>query len=107
MAKKRKKSPTLLFQKMVFHAEPPSLMCVYAVLGGFGRAQLFATLWTVAHQTPLSMGFSRQECWSGLPCPPPRNPPNLGIELASLVSSALAGGFFTTIPKWKALLFLI
>ena len=37
----------------------------------FSRVQLFATLWTVACQTPLSMGFSRQECWSGLPCPPP------------------------------------
>ena len=43
-------------------------MCV---LSHFSRVQLFATLWTVAHQTPLSMGFSRQEYWSGLPGPPP------------------------------------
>ena len=54
-----------------------------------------ATLWTVAHQTPLSMGFSRQEYWSGLPCPPPGDLPNLGIKPASLMSPALADGFFT------------
>ena len=42
--------------------------------------QLFATPWTVAHQAPLSMGFSRQEYWSGLPCPPPGDRPNPGIE---------------------------
>ena len=41
---------------------------------------LFATPWTVAHQAPLSIGFSRQEYWSGLPCPPPRGIPNPGIE---------------------------
>ena len=51
---------------------------------------------TVALQAPLSMGFSRQEYWSALPCPPPREPPDLGIKSASLVSPALAGGFFTT-----------
>ena len=38
------------------------------------------TLWIVAHQAPLSMGFSRQEYWSGLPCPPPGNRPNPGTE---------------------------
>ena len=43
-------------------------------------AQLFATPWTVAHQAPLSMGFSRQEFWSGLPCPPPGDLPNPRIE---------------------------
>ena len=42
------------------------------------------------------MGFSRQECWSGLPCPPPGDLPEPGIELASVTSPALAGGFFTT-----------
>ena len=60
------------------------------------RVRLFATPWTVAHQAPLSMGFSRQEHWSGLPQPPPRDLPHPGIAPASLPSPALAGGFFTT-----------
>ena len=42
-----------------------------------------ATLWTVAHQVPLSMGFSRQEHWSGLPCPPPGDLPSPGTEPAA------------------------
>ena len=66
------------------------------MLSRFSRVQLFVTLWTVARQAPLSMGFSRQEYWSGLSCPPPGDLPNLGIEPASLMSPALAGGFFTT-----------
>ena len=48
------------------------------------------SLWTVARQIPLSMGFSRQEYCSGLPCPPPGDLPDLGIELESLMSPALA-----------------
>ena len=44
---------------------------------------LFATLWTVAHQAPLSMGFSREEYWSRLPCPPPGDLPNPGIKFRS------------------------
>ena len=58
------------------------------------RVWLFATPWTIAGQTPLCMGFSRQEYWSGLPCPPPGDLPNPGI----LASPALAGRFFTTEP---------
>ena len=54
-----------------------------------------ATPWTVAHQAPLSMGFSRQEYRNGLPFPSPGNPPDPGIKP---VSPALAGGFFTTEP---------
>ena len=54
-----------------------------------------ATSWTAAHQAPLSMGFSRQEYWSGLPCPPQGDLPNPRIKLASSASPALAGGFFT------------
>ena len=57
-------------------------------------------LWTVARQAPLSMGFSRQEYWSGLPCPPPGDLPDSGIEPASLMSPALAGRFFTTSATW-------
>ena len=51
---------------------------------------------TVAHLAPLSMGFSRQEYWSGLPCPPPGGLPDPGIKHVPPVSPALAGGFFTT-----------
>ena len=50
------------------------------MLSRFSLVQLFATLWTVACQAPLSMGFSRQEYWSGLSCPPPGDLPNSGIE---------------------------
>ena len=60
-----------------------------------GCIRLFATPWTVARQAPLSIEFSRQECWSGLPFPCPEDLPNPGIELASLTSPALAGGFST------------
>ena len=49
------------------------------------------------------MGFSRQEYWSGLSCPPPGDLPDPGIETASLVSPALAGDFFTTSATWEAL----
>ena len=48
-------------------------------------------------------GFSRQEYWSGMPCPPPGDLPNPGIEPTSLMSPALAGGFFTTSATWEAL----
>ena len=59
------------------------------VLSHFSRVRLFATLWTVACQAPLSMGLSRQEYWSGSPCPPPGGLPNLGIKPTSLKSPAL------------------
>ena len=57
--------------------------------------------WTVACQTPLSMAFSRQEYWSGLPFPPPRDLPDPGIKPASLASPAVAGILFTTEPPGK------
>ena len=60
------------------------------------------TLWIIACQAPLSVGFSRQEYWSGLPCSPPGDLPNAGIEPASLMSLALAGGFFITSTTWEA-----
>ena len=59
------------------------------------------TLWTVAHQVPLSTKFFRQEYWSGLPCPPPGGFPNPGIKPVSPVSPALAGRFSTTEPPKK------
>ena len=55
---------------------------------------------TVARQAPLSMGFSRQECWSGLPGLPPEDLPNPGIEPLSHYVSCIAGGFFNTIATW-------
>ena len=57
-----------------------------AMLSCFSHVWLFVTLWTVALQAPLSMGFSRQEYWSGLPCPPPGDLPNPGIKPASPVA---------------------
>ena len=62
---------------------------------------LFATPWTVAHQSPPSTGFPRQDYWSGLPFPPPGDLPNPGINPVSLASSALAGRFFATEPLGK------
>ena len=69
------------------------------------RVRLFETPWTVACHAPLSMEFSRQEYWSGVPIP--GDLPNPGIQPVSLASPALAGGFFTTSTTWEALPFLI
>ena len=56
----------------------------------------------MACQSPMSMGFSRQGYQSGLPCPPPGDPPDPGIRLTSLMSLAWSGGFFTTSSTWEA-----
>ena len=66
------------------------------------HVQLFATLWTVAHQAPLTMGFSRQEYWSGLTFPPPGDLPSAGTEPMSIMYPALVGGFLTTSTTWGA-----
>ena len=63
--------------------------------------RLFATPWTVAHHAPLSMGFPRQEYWSGVPFPPPGDLPNPGIKPGSLVSLAFGSIFFTTSTTWE------
>ena len=77
-----------------------SMLCMHAcVLSCFSHIQLFNILWSVARPAPLSMGFSRQEYWSGLPCPPPGDLPHPGMEPTS---PALAGGFFTTSATWEA-----
>ena len=65
------------------------------------HGQLFATPWTTVHQVSKSMGFSRQECCSGLPFPTPGDLPNPGIEPMSLACLGLAGRFFTTVPSGK------
>ena len=72
-------------------------MCV---LSPFSHVQFFATLWTVACQAPLFIGFFRQEYWSGLPISHPRDRPDPRIEPASLMSPALAA-FFTTSATWE------
>ena len=73
-------------------------MC--AVLSHFSHVQLFVTLWTAAHQAPLSMGFSRREYWSGLPCLSPGDLPDPGIEAAP-PCLLHCRRFFTTEPPGK------
>ena len=93
------RSPHLLHSR---HAGQPSVLGAVplcACAKSQGPVQLFATPWTVAHQAPLSMGFSMQEYWSGLLWPLPGDLPNPGIKPMSLKSPALAGGLFT-VPLW-------
>ena len=78
------------------------------VLSSCSHVWLFVTPCTIAHQLPLSMGFSRQEYWSGLPFPSPGNLPDPGIEPTSLMSPALSGEFFfTTEPTEEPWLSLV
>ena len=72
------------------------------LLSHFSRVWLCVTPWTAALQAPLSMGFSRQEHCSGLPCPHPGDLPDPVIEPQSLLAPALATRFFTTSPTWEA-----
>ena len=77
------------------------------MLGCFSRVRLFATLWLIAHQAPLSMEFSRQllfgqEQWTGFPCSPPGDIPNPWIEPVSLTSPALADRLFIPSTTWEA-----
>ena len=76
------------------------------VLNYFGHVQFLVTLWTVAHQVPLSMGFSRQGYWSRLPCPPPEGLPNPGIKPMFLLSPALACGLFTLLYLRSSLILI-
>ena len=70
-----------------------------ALVKSLSRVRLFATLWTIARQAPLSMGFSRQEYWSGLPFPSPGDLPNPGIESGS---PALQADALSSEPPGKA-----
>ena len=79
-----------------------ALKGMLCMLSCFNQVQLFVTPWTIAHQALLSMEFSRQEYWSGLPCPPPGDLPDPGMEPKSLLSPALASVFFTTNATWEA-----
>ena len=66
------------------------------------HAHVFTTLWTVAHQAPLSMGFPRQEYWNGLPFPSLGEIPDPGIKLAFPASPTSTGRFFTTEPSGES-----
>ena len=80
------------------------VLCMHAcVPSHFSRVLLFVILWIVACQAPMSMGFPRQEYWSGLPCPSPGNLPDPGTVPMSLMPPALAGRFFTASAMWEAL----
>ena len=83
----------------------PKLSLCLCLLSRFSHFRVLATPWTVVHQAPLAMGYSRQEHWSGLSFPPPEDLPDPGIELVSPASLALAGRFFTTEPPEKSLYF--
>ena len=87
---------TFFFRKKVNPNLSIVRLCVWAQL--LSHVWLFATLWTVAHWAPLSMELSGQEYWNGLPFPTPGDLPYLEIQPMFLVSPALAGGFFTTVP---------
>ena len=78
----------------------PSVAYRYAQ--SLSHIRLFAAPWTVACQISLSMGFPKQEYWSGLPFPVPGDLPDPGIKPMSLASPALAGRFFTTSATWEA-----
>ena len=78
------------------HMTQQSYDRAYAVLSCFSHVQLCMTLCSIVHQAPLSMGFSRQRYWSGLPFPSSGDLPDPGIKLTSLISPALASGFLTT-----------
>ena len=82
----------LIIKKSPARMHAKSLQCV----------RLFATLWTVAHQALLSMGFSTLGYWSELPCPPPEDFPDPRTEATSLISSALSSRFFTASATWEA-----
>ena len=92
----------LVFECWVLIKAKSNIFGVFAcMLSCFSRVWLFATLWSVARKTPLSMEFSRQEYWSGLPCAPPEDLPDPGIKPESPRSPELGGGFFTTSATWE------
>ena len=74
------------------------------MLSHFSLFRFFVTLWTVAHQAPRSMGFPRQEYWSGLPFPPPGDLPDPGTERTSPASPALQADSLSTEPPGKLLI---
>ena len=109
LKKQKNKKPFFFFLQMrkLGHRENnfPSqhsweMACVL-LLSCCSRVQLFVTPWTVTHRAPLSMGFSRQKYWSGLPCPPPGDLPDPRIELVSLKSPPWTGAFCPPGKPWE------
>ena len=97
----------IISHKHVFYIVVEIRVILYAfwgvcALSHFSHVWLFAILWTVAHQASLSVEFSRQEYWSGLPFPPLGDLPDLGSEPAPLRTPTLVGGFFSTSTTWEA-----
>ena len=97
---------SFLFDLAVSFSEVCLIEVSAYVLSHFSRVGLFVTLWTIAHQAPLSMGFSRQEYWRGLPCPPPRDLSDPRIKTVSC-NSCIAGGFFKAKPPGKPIKVLL
>ena len=91
---KRVRQPTPVFLPGESHEQFSTQQAYISSIQSLSRVRLFVTPWVVACQAPLSMGFSRQEYWSGLPYPPQRDLLDPGIEPPSLTSPALAGGSF-------------
>ena len=76
-------------------------VCVSVSVSCFSRIRFFVTPWTVAHQAPLSMGFSRQEYWSGVPCPLPGDFRDPGVESRSPKSLTWQAGSLPVEPLGK------
>ena len=92
-----------LYKLFLLNSIPLPFFCLLLLLlSRFSHVQLFAIIWIIAPQLALSMGFSRQEYWSGLPCSPPGYLPNPGTEPMFFTSLPLAGSFFTTSTTWEA-----
>ena len=89
--------------KLMSHVSPALAGRFFTTVWLLSHVRLFATPWTVACQDPLSVGFSKQEYWSGLSFPSPGDLSDLGMELAFLMSPALAGGVFTTRASFEVL----
>ena len=85
----------------------PTSSLLLLLLSHLSHVQLFVTPWTAARQAPLSMGFPRQEYWSGLPFPSPGNLPDLWIEPMILTPLAPASEFFTTSTTWEARILIL
>ena len=88
----------------VFSHTYTSVRAFWCVLSCFSCVWLFVSLWAIACQASLSLQFSRQESWRGLPCPSSGDLPDPGIEPVSLKPAALAGKFFTTGATWRSVL---